>query len=283
MNWIDYFSLSQNWNLFPSVVLLIMLGLYIVWYKPSVRESLAVIFAAFLYFLMTASPIASLLDFGLHSVAMLQHVVILMLIPLIIWPALTLTPGKKEKPNTPKLKKQLVLFSWLSGTMTMWLAHFMSAAKIASKSGLRICGIQAAADSWVLKIPDQLIWISLLLAGIIFLTPVFSRSRSWRLSPPASVIYLFTACVSCSILGLWVAFSASSAPNTHIAPLLTILRNPLPMTARADQELAGMIMWVPGCVLYVATSVHIALNWLGSEKKNLKPVESAFDNKEFKK
>ncbi|MGB7786055.1 MAG: cytochrome c oxidase assembly protein [Salinimicrobium sp.] len=265
MTWTAYFSISEYWSLSWALALFIIFGGCLFWLKPKPARSFAVFTAFLLLYLMLASPVAALTQFGLHSVAMLQHVVVLMLVPLLLWAGI---PSKKGKSKTNlKPKKILVLLSWLAGTASMWAAHFLSAAKISARSGLSICGISAEANSWVLKIPDPAILLLLLLAGIVFLLPVYGRSRKLRLSPLGAVAYLFTACVSCSILGLWVAFSASSAGTAHAASFLTTLRNPFPMSLRADQELAGMIMWVPGCVLYVATSVHIALGWLEDEKQ----------------
>ncbi len=266
MTWTTFFSISQYWSISWAAGLFVVFGAYLFWLKPRPLKWTAAFVALLLLYLMLASPVAALQQFGLHSVAMLQHVVVLMLVPILLWAAL---PAKKVKNRIPfNPQKILVLLSWLAGTATMWAAHFLSAAKISARSGLSICGISAEADSWVLKIPDTAILLVLLLAGIMFLLPVYGRSSKLKLSPLGAVAYLFTACVSCSILGLWVAFSASSSGSMQAATFLSSLRSPFPMSLRADQELAGMIMWVPGCVLYVATSVHIALSWLEDEKQN---------------
>lgn len=265
MNWTEFLSISQYWSFPWALVFFVIFGAYIFFYKPKLSHSLSVGFALLLLYLMIASPIAELQQFGLHSVAMLQHVVVLMLVPILLWAGLPFKKGKSKGPFNPRWA--LVLLTWLAGTATMWAAHFLSAAKISARSGLNICGISAEADSWVLQVPDTAILLALFVAGIIFLLPVYGRSKSLRVSPLEAVAYLFTACVSCTILGLWVAFSASSAGSLHASSFLTTLRSPLSLSLRADQELAGMIMWVPGCVLYVATSVDIALNWLEDEKQ----------------
>lgn len=33
------------------------------------------------------------------------------------------------------------------------------------------------------------------------------------------------------------------------------------MSVRTDQEIAGMLMWVPGCIFYVLLSMGILLRW----------------------
>ncbi len=259
----NYFSNPANWSVTWAFGLLTLLWIYMLYFRPATKKLFAAVVGTALLFMATGSPIARMLDFGLHSVAMFQHVVVLMLAPIFIWMAMPGKGGRANHESTDLSTKRIsVITCWLAGTVTMWMAHFTSAAKLAAKTGLSICGIQAGPNSWTAEVPNALLLALLFVAGIIFLIPVFSRREKWRLSPLAAVIYLFAACVSCSILGLYVAFSANSAEAGHAASYLTTLRSPLPLSFVADQELAGMIMWVPGCVLYVVTSAHIALEWL---------------------
>lgn len=255
----EYLLWSQNWSLNWAVFFFILLGVFIIWTRPGIRRSMTMLAAGSAAYLAFGSPLNSLLDFGLHSMAMIQHVLIIMLIPLLFW--IAWRGEYKPKKASEKVDKKFVLAAWLSGSLSMWIAHFLSAARISAETGLSICGISASRSSLAAQVPNSVLLIVVLLAGLFFLAPLFSRNPKHQIRPLTAVIYLFTACVSCSVLGLWVAFSASGAEAVEAAPLLTTLRNPLPMTLVQDQELAGMIMWVPGCVMYVATSVYIAVSW----------------------
>ena len=133
----------------------------------------------------------------------------------------------------------------------MWGGHFIGAAHLSSKTGLAICGVSASSDSWINAVPNNaILWLSLVL-GMIFTAPAFHSDKSKRIAPIKAVAYLFLSCVSCSLLGLWTAFSASSTSMVVAAPLLTTLRNPLPMTLERITETAGTLMRVPGCIFYV--------------------------------
>ncbi|WP_373060357.1 cytochrome c oxidase assembly protein, partial [Zunongwangia sp. H14] len=200
MSWKDYFLLSQNWSFSWSVALLIFFGSYLIWFKPRGNKLLSITAGFLLLYVMTASPVANLLQFGLHSVAMLQHVIVLMVVPIFIWAALP-SALLKKKWIAPENKNGFALLTWLTGSLGMWAAHFLSAAKISSESGLSICGIKAAPDGWVQSIPDAALPVFLLVAGLIFLIPVYSKNKNLRLQPLGAVFYLFAACVSCSILG----------------------------------------------------------------------------------
>lgn len=266
----EYLLWSENWSLNWAIACFIGLGVYTIWIKPDLRRFLTMLVGCMGVYIVFGSPLNSLLDFGLHSMAMLQHVLIIMLVPLLFW--IGWQGEYKPRHSNKKIKRGFVLSAWFAGTLSMWIAHFMSAAKISAETGLEICGISASHSSFVTQVPDSIILFSVMLAGIFFLAPIFSKNPKHQIRPLTAVIYLFTACVSCSMLGLWVAFSAGSAQGIEAAPLLTTLRNPLPMTLVQDQELAGMIMWVPGCVMYVATSVYIAISWF--EESGSKPAFS---------
>lgn len=255
----EYLLWSQNWSLNWAVICFIALGAYFLWFRPGRKRFFTLLAALLVIYIVLGSPLNSLLQFGLHSMAMIQHVLIIMLVPLLLWIG---HQGEYTiKKANVKVNKPMVFSAWFAGTLSMWIAHFLSAAKISAESGLEICGIHASQSSWVTYIPNSVLLLVVMMAGIFFLTPVFSKNPRYQIKPLTAVIYLFTACVSCSMLGLWVAFSAGTPQGIEAASALTTLRNPLPMTLVQDQELAGMIMWVPGCVMYVATSVYIAVTW----------------------
>ncbi|MGA9325249.1 MAG: cytochrome c oxidase assembly protein [Salegentibacter sp.] len=271
MDLMHYILLPQNWSLASAVILFVLLGVFWIWFRPGIRKMLSMTLALSLIYLATASPLAHLRDFGLHSITMIQQVILLLIVPVFLWSAVPLSnkSGKKiKKSHRPSTKA--VLLAWFTGAVGMWGLHFWSAAKLSSETGLAICGITAGnTPGWIIATPDWLIMLLLLICGMIFLKPVFHPDLSRRITPLRSVIFLFTSCVSCSILGLWVAFSAASASIEHAAPLLTVLRNPIPMSVRSDQEFAGMIMWVPGCIFYVAASLHILIKWMDTRNEAL--------------
>ncbi len=273
----EYIFWSQNWSLNWAIACFLALGVYFLWFRPGRSKFFTMLAAVSGIYIVFGSPLDSFLQFGLHSMAMIQHVLIIMLVPLLLW--IGFSGEYNPKHSGIKVKKRFVLSAWLSGTLSMWIAHFASAAKISAESGLEICGIHASGSSFITQIPNSLLLFLVMLAGIFFLAPVFSRNPKHQIRPLTAVIYLFTACVSCSMLGLWVAFSAGAAQGIEAAPLLTTLRNPLPMTLVQDQELAGMIMWVPGCVMYVATSVYIAVCWFEESPQEMISEKEVIQNR----
>jgi cytochrome c oxidase assembly factor CtaG len=98
--------------------------------------------------------------------------------------------------------------------------------------------------------------LSFLGTGLLFWWSLF-RGREGRLGAPFAVVYLFTTAVHTSLLGalltfssrLWYPIYSSSTAAWGLTPL-------------EDQQLAGVIMWVPAGLAYVIATLAIAGSWL---------------------
>jgi putative membrane protein len=98
--------------------------------------------------------------------------------------------------------------------------------------------------------------MSFLGTGLLFWWALL-RGREGRIGRPAAVLYLFTTSVHTTVLGALLTFSSGSwypiyAPGTAAWGL-----SPL-----EDQQLAGLIMWVPANLVYLLAALAIAASWL---------------------
>ncbi len=264
MNTTDYFLNPFNWSFIGLSVCLVFILCHFLLLKTTTIQKVYFSLSIGLIYLVLGTPIADLENFGLHSVTMLQHIILLMVSPILLLKSLPSKAFENRLFNRLKIinnPTKYFVITWLIGAVTMWTGHFLSAAMMSSKNGLAICGISVPKNSWVAQIPEAPIYILLFLAGFLLALPVFHPNKAKRLQALKSVIYLFTACVSCSALGLYVTFMASSASMAEAIPFFATLRNPIPMSIKTDQELAGLMMWVPGCILYVISSIEILLHW----------------------
>jgi putative membrane protein len=74
-----------------------------------------------------------------------------------------------------------------------------------------------------------------------------------------AIVYLFTTTIHTGVLGALLTF----APR----PLYATLDSGLTLgalTTLEDQQLGGLIMWVPGALVYVAVALVLAVRWLRS-------------------
>jgi cytochrome c oxidase assembly factor CtaG len=102
-----------------------------------------------------------------------------------------------------------------------------------------------------------------LVVGVLMWLPVIHDvPPSHVLSYPARMAYLFACMVSSSILGAIFTFAPDIAfPFYGNAPLVFGLT---PMT---DQQLAGLIMWVPGSGVFFIAILAVFAAWLNSEDR----------------
>jgi cytochrome c oxidase assembly factor CtaG len=96
---------------------------------------------------------------------------------------------------------------------------------------------------------------SFLGSGLVFWWAMLYGQR--RAARGLSIVYLFTTAVHTSVLGALLTFSRSLWYPAYAAT--TAAWGIAPM---ADQQLAGLIMWVPASVVYLIAALAIMHRWL---------------------
>jgi putative membrane protein len=114
--------------------------------------------------------------------------------------------------------------------------------------------------------------LSLLAMGGAYWWPVIGPLRGQRLEPLRAAAYLFSACVACTILGIIVTFSPVSPCNAFAHPVdpagaLALVRDQWGLTAKMDQEIGGLLMWVPTCFVYTAAILAMLGRYWGAERR----------------
>jgi putative membrane protein len=73
----------------------------------------------------------------------------------------------------------------------------------------------------------------------------------------AAILYLFTTTVHCSVLGALITFGTREwYPHySETAPAWGL-------TALEDQQLGGLIMWVPASLIYVGIALYLLARWI---------------------
>lgn len=175
-------------------------------------------------------------DFSAH---MISHVLLL----LVCGPLLVMSIPAQPAFRIPKPLLLLSAFfghyawlAWFTGVGVMWLWHLPSVlnSSVGHNMLLHSC--------------------SLLLSGMVFSWPLFGPVTSSRVHPMSGIIYLFTACISCSLLGLLITF----------APV-----NTFGHYSQADQQSAGLIMWVPCCFVYLSGCLYLLTCWFAERPNNV--------------
>lgn len=195
-------------------------------------RTLAAAAAAAVFLLALASPIGTLADGYLFSAHMLQHLLLVLVVPPLALLALAGREGGRRRLPAP--------VAWGLGVGAMWLWHQQALCDAAATSAL------------VHRVQE----LSLLAMGGAFWWPILAPEGGRRLPPLGGVVYLFTACVACTLLGVAVSLSPVSVCPVYASPrdalgIMPMLRGELGLTCERDQQLGGLLMWVPACTVYL--------------------------------
>jgi cytochrome c oxidase assembly factor CtaG len=210
-----------------------------------------------IYVLALVSPLDYLGRTYLFSANMIQHILLLLVVPLLLLLGIPKTLAEKALAIEPIGAVMKVLghpiVAWFLGVGSMWVWHMPSLHESV-----------LANDN--LYITQQ---ISFVLVGMIFWWPVFAPVESRRLSPLVSTLYLSSACLGCTILGMLITFAGAGLYASYMTPvdtigILPLLRGELCLTPGVDQQIGGLTMWVPGCLIYLVASMVTLARWYGA-------------------
>jgi cytochrome c oxidase assembly factor CtaG len=183
---------------------------------------------------------------------------------LVFGPLLLMSVPERLSPGAGRLISKWSVFlskhawvAWLTGVGIMWFWHIPAVFDAAMQ-----------ADGGIHALLPVMQTLSLLLAGIIFSWPVIGPFPNLRIHPLTGIIYLASACASCSLLGLLITF-APPGIYYHYAEI-KMAYNPWHLTAIADQQAAGLIMWVPCCFVYLSGCLWLLMRWFASASEKIK-------------
>ena len=198
------------------------------------------------FVLTLVSPFSALANGYLFSAHMLQHILLVLIVPALLLLSL---------PRSFSLRPPLTYFShpligWIAGVGAMWLWHAPTLCNAAATSRT-VSAIQTT---------------SLLIMGSVFWWQVLAPREEQRLSPPAGIVYLFTACTACSVLGIILTFAPVSICPVYQHPvdrlgILSTIRGNWGLTSDRDQQIGGLLMWVPMCAIYVTAILAQLARW----------------------
>jgi cytochrome c oxidase assembly factor CtaG len=223
---------------------LVLAGYFLAYRRRGRPAYLGAALVVFLFALI--SPLNALADGYLFSAHMVQHILLVLIVPALLLLSL---------PPSFSLPRSLNVFThpfigWLCGVGAMWLWHAPALCNAATTSRA-VSAIQTA---------------SLLLMGSVFWWQVLAPRDAERLSPAAGIAYLFTACTACSVLGIILTFAPVSICPVYQHPvdrlgMLNTIRGDWGLTSDKDQQVGGLLMWVPMCLIYLAAILAQLARW----------------------
>ena len=200
--------------------------------------ALAVLF----FFLALASPIGVLARGYLFSAHMLQHLILVLAVPPLVLlglPRETDDPDQKDESRAGGTRG--LALAWLAGVASMWVWHARPLCNAAAT---------VPAVQWFQT-------ASLVVMGLAFWRPILAPRMSDRMPALSAILYLFAACAACTVLGIIVTLSPVEVCSAYTMPVDTLgamplLRGTWGLSCKADQEVGGLLMWVPTCLVYAS-------------------------------
>ncbi|HEX2032977.1 MAG TPA: cytochrome c oxidase assembly protein [Chloroflexota bacterium] len=192
------------------------------------------------------SPLHTIGETYLLSAHMVQHLLITMVVPPLL---LLGTPGWMLRPLL-----RFPLVRRLAGGVLTPVPAFLLFNAVFSLWHVPLF-YQLALSSFPVHALEH---SSLLVLGLITWWPVCGPLPEFpRLPHGAQVIYLFFASLPPTILGAIIALA-----EKPIYPLYWAAPRVFGLSALEDQQLGGLIMWIPGALIYFLALSIVFFQWL---------------------
>jgi cytochrome c oxidase assembly factor CtaG len=113
--------------------------------------------------------------------------------------------------------------------------------------------------------------LSLLICGTLYWWPILSPLPEARMKPvPQAAAYLFTACLACTSIGIAVTFAPGLLYPAYAQPediygISTLIRNGWGISPHMDQQIGGILMWAPACLVYLTGIMAMFARWYSEE------------------
>lgn len=204
-----------------------------------------------------ASPLHTIGMHYLFSAHMVTHIVLLLVAAPLMVAGL---PRKSRLDNAlqtfSKLLYKAPFIAWALGVSVMWVWHIPA-----------LFNQLVTMHSDAMGVLSYIHIFSLLIAGMLFSWPLINPFEAYRINPINGIFYLTSACIFCSLLGLLITFAPQGLYTGYVMrdAGLQVVRTQWGISAAMDQQIAGLIMWVPCCMIYLAGAMLLLKKWFGEK------------------
>jgi putative membrane protein len=244
-----------EWELHPSVILGLAClgGLYVLLGGASAPRRRLVAFGGSLFLLLITlnGPLDELSDQYLFSVHMVQHLLLTLVFPpLFLYGLPAAVVRRVARPGWVLrggrfLVRPLVAALLFTAVIVFWhLPRFYD----------------AALRDEAVHIVEHLMF---LVVSVIMWWPVLSPVPELpRTSYPGQMLYLFLLGIPMSIVGALITLAAQPLYTFYVGVPRLFGLSPL-----ADQEIGGLIMWVPGGLIFWLAMTVVWFRWSAREDR----------------
>lgn len=263
------------WNLDPLVVIGLILAIWM-YQRGRSSRSVAVwrvrcFFAAIVVLAVAFVSPLDALSSALASAHMVQHVLLVLVVAPLI--ALSAPATVFLRAGPPAMRPRIIGWRRRFGVTRRNLRVLRSPAAV----WLLHVGVlwfwhargpyDAAVGNELLHVAEH---VTFLVTAIMFWGVVLGGRAAGRVWNGLGVLLVFTMAMQSTFLAVLMTF----APTPWYSAYADTTRA-WNLTPLADQQLAGVIMWVPGGAVYLVAGVALMISWVqASEREVVEPARS---------
>jgi cytochrome c oxidase assembly factor CtaG len=272
---LDFWLTQWNWE--PSILIgtVLITGLYLYAIGPLRKrhypneqvkavQTISFLSGMLIMFLALVSPLDELGDAYLFSAHMVQHLCL-----TIIGPPLLLL-GTPEWLVKPALQNKVIFnvakvltfpaVAFVLYNVDFWLWHAPPL-------------YNATLENQNIHILEHLTFI---IFGLLYWWPIFSPSKDLpRLPIGGQIFYLFLSGMPSVLLGAGLTFTPPLYAPYIAAPRIWGI------SAATDQQLGGLIMWVPVSIFYIIIMSALFIRWMQQQEAKQQALElEAYEKQE---
>ncbi len=213
---------------------------------PTGLEKLSFVSGLFVMFASLNGPVHDLSDYYLFSAHMVQHLLLTMLLPPLLlagtpgWMLRPLIRNRHVRAVAQFVTRPIMCFAIFNLTIIFWHLPFFYNAAMANHN---------------IHILEHLMFMA---AAVLMWWPFLSPLPELpRLAYPGQMLYCFLTTLPMSVVAVYISMADHILyPAYASAPRLWGLS---PMV---DQQIGGLIMWIPGSTVFYAIMTVVFFKWV---------------------
>lgn len=219
---------------------------------------------------LAASLVSPLDTIGgeLFSVHMLQHELLMLIAaplmvigrPLATWTWALPFAWRQRAGSAAAMPPLAVAWRLLTAPLVAWACHALALwvwhAPVLFEAALRSPAVHALQHA------------SFLFSALLFWWALLGTPRS--VAAPGATAYLFTTMIHTGALGALMTVATRPWYPSYAAHVAAWGLSPL-----EDQQLGGLIMWIPAGAIYAAAGLMLIARWLAGDRRSARAVGQA--------
>jgi cytochrome c oxidase assembly factor CtaG len=258
-------NLLYAWDFDPTIVVgcVLLLAVYALAHRGDFHHAAWFVAGVAAMFLALVSPLDALSDTYLFSAHMLQHLILVLVVPplLILGISPRFAHAVLKVPALARIEQALgnPIAAWVIGMSMLWLWHW----PLLYNATLADEGVHIFEH------------VCFLVSATIYWWPILAPVEESRLAAMPAVIYLITGAVANSVLAILLTFARAGLYPAYLNPadplkILPMIRDTWGLTPDLDEQLGGLLMWVPGGMVFLGAIIWVMARWYSTPDNKLR-------------